>query len=766
MLTFAYYILKVIICSGILYGYYLLALRNKVFHRWNRFYLLAAVVLSLAAPLIKINIWPNSGASQTQVIHLIQAVSTGDEFVYEYTRNNSNIHINATNLSVFIYTIISGLLLAFLIQTLVRIKKLKHKYQLTIVEGINFINTDARGTPFSFFNNIFWNTNIDLNTSAGKQIFRHEVVHVHEKHSYDKIFMNLVLIFFWCNPVFWLIRRELNMIHEFIADKKAVEDNDTGAFAAMILQATYPQQRFTITNNFFYSPLKRRLAMLTKNKNPKINYLSRLLVLPLAALVFFAFTLKVKTTSLLAPYAGKKITVVIDAGHGGSDNGVIVNNIAEKEITLAIAKKIKELNTNENINIVLSREEDKSITPKERIDFTKKVYADLFISIHIDAEVDKHSNSGISVLIPKNENQYLTQSKILGSQIIEAFKNNYQLPVSSNLKQRERNVLILKANEYPAVLIEAGVLTTENDLQYLIKAENQKIIAHNILNAIEKYAQFKLPVLNDKATIQYDTIPKMYYKNKKVTNLQVYELKNKVIVTYNDGTKETITKEEADKRGFVLPPPPPDDSSYKRKGQIIQIENEQRLAKQNDSINIIYVIDGQIYDKEILTGKKIQAKSGKVYQPNNEEAIKLYGNAAKNGVMVFTDAIITDKEQKNDTDTIPKNLKTNKVFTKVEVDPSFPGGEMAWQKYITKIMTANIDELAKDNKAGTCRVRFIVDVDGSVRDIKVLSMQETKLAEISENAIRKGPKWIPAKQNGHVVTAYREQPITFTISEN
>lgn len=82
--------------------------------------------------------------------------------------------------------------------------------------------------------------------------------------------------------------------------------------------------------------------------------------------------MKVKTTSLLAHYAGKKITVVIDAGHGGSDNGVIVNNIAEKEITLAIAKKIKELNTNENINIVLSREEDKSITPTERIDFTKK----------------------------------------------------------------------------------------------------------------------------------------------------------------------------------------------------------------------------------------------------------------------------------------------------------------------------------------------------------------------------------------------------------
>ena len=91
---------------------------------------------------------------------------------------------------------------------------------------------------------------------------------VKEKHSYDKIFMNLVMIFFWINPFFWLIRKELNMIHEFIADKKALEDCDTEAFAAMILQATYPNQQFNLANNFFYSPIKRRLLMLTKNKNP------------------------------------------------------------------------------------------------------------------------------------------------------------------------------------------------------------------------------------------------------------------------------------------------------------------------------------------------------------------------------------------------------------------------------------------------------------------------------------------------------------------
>ena len=164
--------------------------------------------------------------------------------------------------------------------------------------------------------------------------------------------MNVVLLFFWINPFFWLMRKELSMIHEFIADKEALEDNDINAFAEMVLQTVYPGQNFSITNNFFYSPLKRRIMMFTKNKNPKASYISRLLVLPLIAIVFFAFTLKMKTVSSQNTYAGKKITVVIDAGHGGSDNGAMENNVHEKDLTLAIAKDVLAMNKNPNLVII------------------------------------------------------------------------------------------------------------------------------------------------------------------------------------------------------------------------------------------------------------------------------------------------------------------------------------------------------------------------------------------------------------------------------
>ena len=107
----------------------------------------------------------------------------------------------------------------------------------------------------------------------------------------------------------------------------------------------------------------------------------------------------------------------------------------------------------------------------------------------------------------------------------------------------------------------------------------------------------------------------------------------------------------------------------------------------------------------------------------------------------------------------------NQIFTKVEVEASFPGGEGAWTRYVTKAINNNIDELTEAGDQGTCTVKFVVDRNGNVSDVEATSMKGTKFAEIAVNAIRKGPKWIPAIQNGRNVNAYRYQPITFKMQE-
>ena len=223
--------------------------------------------------------------------------------------------------------------------------------------------------------------------------------------------------------------------------------------------------------------------MLTKNKNPRASYLGRILVLPLSLLIFAAFTLKTKTV-----YNGNQITVVLDAGHGGDDAGAQSTDgtIKEKDINLAIVKKIKELNTNDKINIILTRDNDIYQSPFDKVDFTKKQDPALFISFHIDSgPIDSaNTKTGMSIFIPKDENSNAARSKTLASIIINTFSANYGLPVAQNPNQRQKGIWVLKGNTCPAVLIEAGFMNNKKDLDYLLTEKAKETIAKNIFFAI------------------------------------------------------------------------------------------------------------------------------------------------------------------------------------------------------------------------------------------------------------------------------------------
>jgi protein TonB len=110
---------------------------------------------------------------------------------------------------------------------------------------------------------------------------------------------------------------------------------------------------------------------------------------------------------------------------------------------------------------------------------------------------------------------------------------------------------------------------------------------------------------------------------------------------------------------------------------------------------------------------------------------------------------------------VEKKEDPDKIFTKVEIEAAFPGGPQAWQRYVTRAIQSQLDEFTESDY-GTCVVRFIVDRNGVVSDVQATTMKGTKLAEIAVNAIRKGPKWTPAQQNGRFVNAYRLQPVTLT----
>ena len=411
MQTTIYYFLQVVFCSAIMMGYYWLVLRDNKFHQYNRFYLLLVAGFAWLVPLIKIQLNGTNISEDTNIYYLLSAVADNNTII------ESNLKFNWYNLSwqnglKLLYAGGVLFLLTGFFVSLFRIYQLFKLNKVRSLGEIDLVITNAKGTPYSFFRYIFWNEAIDLSSATGQQILQHEIIHVKEKHSFDKIFMQLILIAGWFNPFFWLIKKELHMIHEFIADKKSVDNGDTASLAQMLLAAAYPQHQFNLTNPFFFSPIKRRIAMLTKQQHSRFSYLRRLVVLPLLAitiiLVAFRNTettqpISVETVmeNIYEDISGKPVasvvplnitlkntyTIVINAGHGGADKGGVGvdGKSTEAALTLELANTIKSLNQNNRLNLVFTRSADESQSVAEIATIANKANPDLFVSLHYNS---------------------------------------------------------------------------------------------------------------------------------------------------------------------------------------------------------------------------------------------------------------------------------------------------------------------------------------------------------------------------------------------
>ena len=225
-----FYFGKVILTSGLLFLYYQLFLKDKTFHHYNRFYLLGAMLVSLLLPLLKVS-------------YFTLEVSD-DIYLLINTLKQTNPKINNDDFNYFrIFTVGFGLVSVFLLSRFLfgifKISKFKNLFPKEEFEGINFYQTNLQSAPFSYFRNLFWKDSIQIDSELGRQILKHEMVHIEQKHTFDKIFIEIIKSVFWFNPFFYLIKKEIHLIHEYLADKKAVKQSDTKAFAQMLLASHF-----------------------------------------------------------------------------------------------------------------------------------------------------------------------------------------------------------------------------------------------------------------------------------------------------------------------------------------------------------------------------------------------------------------------------------------------------------------------------------------------------------------------------------------------
>ena len=277
------YLLKSMILSGIFFGYYTLFLKNTIYHAYNRFYLLASMALSLAIPFFKLSMF-----SVTEE----QAAGAKQLLIYLTQLPASPVQEAYINWEIIVIAVISSLFVCYLVYSVLRIFRLKAMNSKTQMGEFTFIETDLDEAPFSFFSNLFWKKSISIEDECGRKILQHELSHIREKHSWDRLFSQLICSVFWMNPFNWIIQKELQNIHEFIADRDAVGTGEVDAFAKMLLQTYYGNHFLNPSHSFYYSSIKRRIIMLTTSNVPKYAYLRKVAVLPMLAFILALFSIQ------------------------------------------------------------------------------------------------------------------------------------------------------------------------------------------------------------------------------------------------------------------------------------------------------------------------------------------------------------------------------------------------------------------------------------------------------------------------------------------
>ncbi|MDP4262094.1 MAG: N-acetylmuramoyl-L-alanine amidase [Bacteroidota bacterium] len=718
-----YYFFQVAVASGILYSYYYLALRNKKFHQYNRFYILSAVIISILIPFLNIPVYFTESETRSSVVlqtlqHITLSTPENEIPVMGAQPVASAFSFDWNIVWYVIYTLVA---LLFLLRILFSLKKIKTTIQDNPVEelnGIHFVNTTEPGTPYSFFRWLFWNKKIELRSEKGEQIFRHEVFHIQEKHSLDILFLELVTIFFWVNPFFHLMKKELKAIHEFLADRFAAHETKKWEYAELLLmQALNTQQ--PLVNPFFHNQIKRRIAMITNPQKTSYKYLRKLLVLPVAAIVvsLFAFKYKSGNQPVLA-LSIVPVTVVIDAGHGGNDPGVQSpdQKYSEAQLTLQIAKTIQQLSKDYNVNVVMTRENEnfpgnaatKYEGLRKRVEISEKIKPAAFISIHINGDAGGSSaNSGFEAYIAGRKED--PDSRKLASLILQNVSSIY--PTNNKPMQRhEPGIYVLDDNNCPSVILECGYITNASDLDFMVNHENQEKIARSILTAVINYKK-QLPGEDINTR---DTIPR-----------QAIELK--------------------------------------------QIK-ENSFPGQDSLARPLVVIDGVVAGNLQVSELDVKIPADEIESINilkGNTAIARYGDKGKYGVIeIMTKNRKPSPIKELKLEEVKPSNDDNIVFEKMEIEPAFRGGETEWKKYLAVNFKGDVP-VTHNAPAGTYTVyiQFIVHKDGSISDIRPLTNHGFGMEEEAIRVISKGPKWLPGMQNGKAVNAYKKQPITFKVGE-
>ncbi len=316
MEQFLYYLLRATIAAALFYGFYKLLFSKTTFYAANRVALSVILVAIVAVPLFHYNLLPEKQPEATPMVEMPIALNMSD-FVIQEEPQSTPIEIPWEEILTVIY--IGGVaffLLRYIIglTQLVKVIRTSHTRH-TLSDGSILCITNKKMNPCSWFNYIILSA--EDHSTENQAMIGHEKAHVYLRHSADRLLFDLMACLFWFNPFAWLLRRELQSVHEFQADEGVLTKGiDAKTYQLLLIRKSVGDMKFAMANDFLQRDLQKRITMMMKNKTNTAKKWGYALSLPLLVLIMIVLSVPKLNATIVEQQEKNEIENTINSQDG------------------------------------------------------------------------------------------------------------------------------------------------------------------------------------------------------------------------------------------------------------------------------------------------------------------------------------------------------------------------------------------------------------------------------------------------------------------
>ncbi len=352
----AIYLIKINVALMLLYGFYRLTVSRDTFFGLRRLTLWLIYAVALMVPALNLEYWVRDTPTMVSMANVY-----ADTFYPVVVVKAQAPSITWMDMLLGIYwagVAVLSLRLVWQLFSIIRLAVISRKQE---VEGITVHLLRGEGSPFSFFRWVF----MYPSTLEGKQLHEvmvHECTHVSGLHSLDTLFSELFSIVCWFNPFAWLMKQEVRMNLEYLADESVLSDgNARKSYQYHLLGLAYrqPNESTKIANNFNLLPLKKRIKMMNKRRTSEIGKAKYLLFAPLAGAL-----LMVSNIESVAREIGEQIPEVAEvqqkAEQALNADVAVANPMAKDAVEMMNPSETAEMKAAEAAELTKAEEEAKA----------------------------------------------------------------------------------------------------------------------------------------------------------------------------------------------------------------------------------------------------------------------------------------------------------------------------------------------------------------------------------------------------------------------